>query len=98
MLSLPTSFTREGAWELGVLVFVTAIVAPLAKILVLLFVMLGLNAAKPPRSLPLVFKWYHRIGPWAMVEVFLLGVFVAFTRLGAIATVETGWRCMPWPR
>ncbi len=72
------------------LVTITAIVAPLAKILVLLSVMLGLNAAKPPRSLPFVFKWYRRIGPWAMVEVFLLGVFVAFTRLGAIATVEIG--------
>ena len=90
MLSLPSAFIQQGAWELGILVFVTAIVAPLAKILVVLFVMLGLNTANPPRSLPLIFKWYHRIGPWAMIEVFLLGVFVAFTRLGSIATVNTG--------
>ena len=90
MLSLPASYIEQGAWELGVIVFFTAIVAPLAKILVLLFTMLGLRSADPPPSLPFVFKWYHRIGPWAMVEVFLLGVFVAFTRLGAIATVQTG--------
>ncbi len=90
MLSLPTSFAQQGAWELGLIVMVTAIIAPLAKILVLLYVMLGLRTANPPRNLPTVFKWYHRIGPWAMVEVFLLGVFVAFTRLGAIATVSTG--------
>ena len=90
MISLPATFTSHGAWELAIIVTATAIVAPLAKILVMLFILLGLRTAKPPKSLPLVFKWYHRIGPWAMVEVFLLGVFVAFTRLGAIATVQTG--------
>ena len=90
MLGLPTAFAEQGAWELGLIVTVTAIVAPGAKIAVMLFVLLGLRAANPPAILPTVFKWYHRIGPWAMVEVFLLGVFVAFTRLGAIATVSTG--------
>jgi paraquat-inducible protein A len=90
MISLPASFTSHGAWELAIIVTVTAIVAPLAKILVMLFVLVGLRTAEPPKILPIVFKWYHRIGPWAMVEVFLLGVFVAFTRLGAIATVQTG--------
>ncbi len=90
MLSLPLAFIRQGAWELGIIVTVTAIVAPLAKILVMLYVLVGLRAENPPRNLPLIFKWYHRIGPWAMVEVFLLGVFVAFTRLSSIATVSTG--------
>ncbi len=90
VLSLPLAFYQEGAWELAAIVTVTAILAPLTKILVMLFVMLGLRAAEPPPVLPTVFKWYRRIGPWAMVEVFLLGVLVAFTRLGAIATVQTG--------
>ena len=90
MVSLPASFTNHGAWELALIVTATAIIAPLAKILVVLFVLLGLRTAEPPKNLPLVFRWYSRIGPWAMVEVFLLGVFVAFTRLGAIATVDTG--------
>ena len=90
MLSLPLAFYAEGAWELGLIVLVTAILAPLAKISVLLYVLLGLRTDDPPRSLPSIYRWYHRIGPWAMVEVFLLGVFVAFTRLGAIAKVDTG--------
>ena len=90
MLSLPAAFVEQGAWELGLIVTFTAIVAPLAKILVLLYVMLGLRTANPPRHLAFIFRWYDRIGPWAMVEVFLLGVFVAFTRLGSIAKVDTG--------
>ena len=90
MLSLPAGFWEEGAWELGLIVGITAIIAPFIKITVMLCVMVGIRLANPPKILPHVFKWYRRIGPWAMVEVFLLGVFVAFTRLGAIATVDVG--------
>ena len=90
MLGLPQAFADQGAWELGMIVGITAIAAPGAKIGVMLFVLLGLRTENPPAILPHLFKWYRRIGPWAMVEVFLLGVFVAFTRLGAIATVSTG--------
>ncbi len=90
VLSLPGALWVDGTWELACIVTITAIMAPLAKISVMLTVMLGLRTANPPRWLPQLFKLYRVIGPWAMVEVFLLGVFVAFTRLGAIATVETG--------
>ena len=90
MLSLPGALWTDGAWELAGIVILTAIMAPLAKICVVLTVVLGLRTANPPRWLAPLFKGYRVIGPWAMVEVFLLGVFVAFTRLGAIATVGTG--------
>ncbi len=90
VISLPAAYIENGAWELGVLVLLTVVVAPLVKICVLLAVLIGLRTANPPASLPLIFKWYRRVGPWAMIEVFLLGVFVAFTRLGAIARVDTG--------
>ena len=90
MLSLPAAFWQQGAWELALIVTVTAILAPLVKLVVMATVLVGVRTANPPRFLPQLFKWYRRIGPWAMVEVFLLGVFVAFTRLGAIATVNVG--------
>jgi paraquat-inducible protein A len=90
MISLPTAFVADGAWELGLVVLVTTIIMPVCKIAIVLVVLLGLHVANPPRWLPGLFRWYQHIGPWAMVEVFLLGVFVAFTRLGAIATVQIG--------
>jgi paraquat-inducible protein A len=37
-----------------------------------------------------LFGWLERIGPWAMVEVFIFGAIVAYTRLQAIADVEIG--------
>jgi paraquat-inducible protein A len=90
MISLPAAFVSDGAWELAILVVLTTVVLPLAKIGVVGLVLLGLRMANPPRFLPRLFSLYEAIGPWAMVEVFLLGVFVAFTRLGAIAKVEVG--------
>ena len=90
MISLPGAFVSDGAWELAILVVFTTVVMPLTKIGVVMGVLLGLRVAEPPRILPRVFGLYQMIGPWAMIEVFLLGVFVAFTRLGAIATVQVG--------
>ena len=90
LVSLPAAFVADGMWELGVVVMLTAIILPGVKIISVLITLLGLRAANPPAWLPVIFRQYHLIGPWAMVEVFLLGVFVAYTRLGAIATVQTG--------
>ncbi len=90
MISLPRAFLADGAWELALLVVFTTVVMPLAKIGVVMAVLLGLRVAEPPRILPRLFGLYQLIGPWAMIEVFLLGVFVAFTRLGSIATVQVG--------
>ena len=90
MGSLPMAFVENGMWEVGLVVLMTTIVMPFCKISVVLVTLLGLRTANPPRWLPFLFRQYQHIGPWAMVEVFLLGVFVAFTRLKAIATVEVG--------
>ena len=35
-----------------------------------------------------IFRWYEPIKPWAMVDVYLLGFLVAYTRLSAIAQVH----------
>jgi paraquat-inducible protein A len=90
MGSLPAAFVENGMWEVGAVVLLTSIVMPFCKIAVVLITLLGLRTANPPQWLPALFRQYRHIGPWAMVEVFLLGVFVAFTRLQAIATVTVG--------
>ena len=40
------------------------------------------------RLLKALFRWYGPITPWAMVDVYLLGFLVAYTRLIAIASVH----------
>jgi len=97
LLSGPAELEQHGVWELAIAVLVTTVAAPLARLLALTYVLLGLRLATPPRHLYAVFRWVEWIGPWAMIEVFLLGVFVAYTRLTAIAHVKWTARCMPSP-
>ena len=36
------------------------------------------------------FRWVERLQPWAMMEVYLLGVIVAYVKLQDLATVHLG--------
>jgi len=81
---------QSGEWELGLVVLAFTIGAPLAKLFCLAWVLFGLRADPPPRTLYILFRWAERLGPWSMVEVYLLGVFVAYTKLGDLAHVQVG--------
>ena len=77
-------------WPLGVIVAMTIALMPAVKLAATLAVLIGLRQRERPRWLSPLFGWMQRIGRWAMIEVFLLGVFVAYSRLTAIGSVEAG--------
>lgn len=86
----PSMLDQRGMWEISTVVLVTLVLMPAVQLLLLLTVLLGLRCQNPPRWLPLLFGYVERIRPWSMIEVFLLGSFVAYTRLQAIADVQVG--------
>ena len=86
----PLMLGERGMWEISVVVIITLVVMPAVQFALLLAVLVGLRLANPPRILPRLFGWVERIRPWSMIEIFLIGVFVAYTRLKAIATVDVG--------
>ena len=90
LLTGPIELGADGVWELALAVLVTTVAAPLARLLALSYVLLGLHLPYPPRHLYAVFRWVEWLSPWSMIEVFLLGVFVAYTRLTELAHVEVG--------
>ncbi len=90
LLSGPFELEQNGVWELSIAVLVTTVGAPLGRLLALAYVLLGMRLRRPPRHLYAVFRWVEWLSPWSMIEVFLLGVFVAYTRMVAIAHVEIG--------
>ena len=90
LTSPPLALRGQGMWELGLVVLVTTMLAPLARLLATVWVLGCLRLQHPPRGLATVFRWVETLRPWSMVEVFLLGVFVAYTRLTALATVHVG--------
>ncbi len=81
---------QRGMWEISVVVLTTLVLMPGVQLFLLLSVLLGLRTRDPPHILPRLFGFVERIRPWSMIEVFLLGSFVAYTRLQAIAEVQVG--------
>ena len=80
----------EGMWTLAMVVFIASILAPLLKLLALLYVLLPLHFGRQPWRMAQVFRWIETLHPWAMTEVYLLGVLVAFVKLSDIATIVPG--------
>jgi paraquat-inducible protein A len=86
----PIRLVDYGTWELSVLVVATLMVMPTIKLVVMLASLLAATASWHSQRLAWSFGWLERISPWSMLEVFLVGAGVAYTRLHAIADVEVG--------
>ncbi|WP_084506638.1 paraquat-inducible protein A [Geminicoccus roseus] len=90
LLSASFALWQSELWPLGVLVFLVATVAPAIKICGLLYVLLPLRHG---RRWPLAGRIYRIVGgvrPWAMMEVYLLGMIVAYVKLVELAHIELG--------
>ena len=90
LLSGARSLYQEGMWPLAVLVLLTATVVPLLWLLGTVYVLLPLWFYRPPRHAAGVFRITERLRPWAMMEVYLLGVIVAYVKLSELARLELG--------
>jgi paraquat-inducible protein A len=88
-------FAEQGFPELGVLVLISAVVLPFVFLLALVWVLGCIYVgATQRRELGRVYRWIGVIRPWMMLEVFLVGGFVAYTRIQTVATVQVdagGW-------
>lgn len=84
----PIRLLDYGTWELTVLVVLTLMVMPTAKLVVMLSALIATMRRWRSRRLAWAFGWLERISPWSMLEVFLVGAGVAYTRLHAIADVH----------
>ena len=90
LISGPIELAKHGLWPLGLVVFFTTAIAPLGKIAGTIYVLVGLRMSKLPPNLRGVFLFSRKMGIWAMLEVLMLGVFVAYTKLGDLVNIEVG--------
>lgn len=67
------------------------VVFPLARILLLLFVGLSLfHRAETGRPHAWSFKMAQMLEPWAMAEIFMVGVIVSLVKVGKLANISLG--------
>jgi paraquat-inducible protein A len=83
---------RLNYWFVGVIVFLASIAVPLLKLagLLVLCITAQLRTRRWRRERTMLYRFIDVIGPWAMLDVFLLAVLVALVRLGSLATVVPG--------
>ncbi len=90
LFSGPIDMGRSGLWPLTIVVLFTTVVAPIAKLSAMVYVLVGLRLPRPPRHVRRVYALVEHLRPWSMVEVFLLGVLVAYTKLIDLVHIEIG--------
>jgi paraquat-inducible protein A len=79
-----------GMPSLSLVVLLAGTLLPLFKILGNLYVLAPLRLNRHPAALASVFRLIMRIQPWAMMEVYLLGLIVAYVKLGDLADLQLG--------
>jgi paraquat-inducible protein A len=79
----------DGMWGVAIIVFLASIVIPLLKLIGLCF-LVSVRSSRWQKTRLRIFKIIEKIGPWAMLDVFLLAIMVAVVRFGKFATVIPG--------
>ncbi|MEJ2137689.1 MAG: paraquat-inducible protein A [Desulfofustis sp.] len=81
---------HQGMWILATVVLLTTIVMPALQMLGLLYVLLPIKLNRIPWKLREVFRIVQFLRPWAMMEVFMLGILVSIVKLAKMATIVPG--------
>ena len=86
------SLMRHDQWLVAAIVFLASMVIPLVKLagLFSLVVTARMGWGRRLRGRTQLYKLIDAVGPWAMLDVFLLAVLVALVQLNTIAQVLPG--------
>ena len=91
LLDAALAFTSGLVIPLSVATALLIIVIPLVRACALGYTLLPLRLGRrPARGAAAAFRVASHLRPWAMAEVFLIGVVVALVKIGGMATVDFG--------
>jgi paraquat-inducible protein A len=74
----------------GLMVLFCSILAPLATMGLLFWVLVSIGANRGSTYLPGLFRLYVHLDSWAMLEVYMIGLLVSIIKLLDMAKVEVG--------
>jgi paraquat-inducible protein A len=86
------SLADSNQWFVALIVLLASIVIPVVKLTGLLFLVVSVRfrLGRRLRDRTRFYRFIDAVGPWAMLDVFLLAVLVALVKLGSIATILPG--------
>jgi paraquat-inducible protein A len=87
--SSATALWEDGFPSLGILVAIFSIALPIVFLALLIWVLgnLRFGGSAPVGT---VFRWTKHLRQWVMIEVYLVGGFVAYSRIKVVSTVDVG--------
>jgi paraquat-inducible protein A len=81
---------HQGMWIVAGVVLLTSILMPLLELTGMLYVLLPLKFNQRPWKLSFIFRLVRKFKPWGMMEVFMVGILVAFVKLSKMASIIPG--------
>ena len=88
--SAATAMLRDGWPFLALAIFLFAVVFPLVRFALLFGVLLTVRLGERRTWLGPAFRWANNLETWAMPDVYLIGLAVAYFRLAAAISVSLG--------
>ncbi len=81
-----------GDWFVALVVFAASIVVPIAKILIMAYLLwvVRVKASGDPKQQALLFRVTEFVGRWSMIDVFVVTLLVALVQFGLLANIEPG--------
>lgn len=80
----------QGIWPLAALVLFTCILAPLAQLLLMLYIFVPLKFEKLAHYTRSAFRILDLMRNWNMIDVFMIGILVALVKLTKMADIIPG--------
>jgi len=90
LLSGPVALFSIGSIDIALLVLLTSVLLPLLTMLGALYLLIPAHLGFLARGAGPVYRLLHRIMPWSMLGVFMLGAIVAAVKLLDLAHLEFG--------
>jgi paraquat-inducible protein A len=81
----------DAGWVmLPVLVLLTGIVFPFLQLVGVAYVLIPLRLGFCAPHLAVIYRWVRLLQPWAMTDIFMLGIFVSVAKLAGMGSIIPG--------
>lgn len=80
----------HGNWGLALIIFLASILVPMAKIVILLYLLISARSHRRLRDRARLYRITEMIGKWSMVDIFVVTIMAALVNLGNWGIVRVG--------
>ncbi|WP_374496481.1 paraquat-inducible protein A [Vogesella indigofera] len=83
---------QSGSWPLALVVFIASVLVPLLKILAMLLLLVTVQCRSrwAPRQRTRLYRLLEAIGPWSMLDIYVVALLVSLVQLQSLASIKAG--------